>query len=453
MGSCLPVSKNKIIALNLDQISRYPRTVKVSIKSTKLKTEESSIFTLNLTDPFLVNCKTLEQNNSKYWVSSCILPGQDPKSEYKKACQDSCIFLSNNNSILLGVFDGHGTEGERVANFCRTFVEKYFLEGLLPETENQDPTSFLIKLIEDCDEELKLKGFDILYSGSTAVIALVANGIIYSASVGDSRAVLGSASPTSVPPGPTLITEERKVLKNVKFRRGSKSTPLVFPLQLTKDQKPNDSEEFERIIKSGGRVQRLLDENGKRIGPYRVWENNTNAPGLVISRSIGDIIGKKIGVISTPLCNTHKLNQETDFFLVLASDGIWDVMENEDVINFIECFRGKCKNENLKSRFNNVDVVPSNSCIAQLICEEARVRWLSIVEEEDVMIDDISCIVLEFIKSQAPSEFRPVRNLINEEITFEGETKQIGVRRAPTLKDIVTRDPRRGSLVLDKITF
>ena len=69
------------------------------------------------------------------------------------------------------------------------------------------------------------------------------------------------------------------------------------------------------------------------------------------------------------------------------------------------------------------------------------------------MIDDISCIVLEFIKSQAPSEFRPVRNLINEEITFEGETKQIGVRRAPTLKDIVTRDPRRGSLVLDKITF
>jgi hypothetical protein len=31
-----------------------------------------------------------------------------------------------------------------------------------------------------------------------------------------------------------------------------------------------------------------------------------------------------------------------------------------------------------------------------MLCEEARVRWLTVVEKEDVMIDDISAIVLEF---------------------------------------------------------
>ena len=31
-----------------------------------------------------------------------------------------------------------------------------------------------------------------------------------------------------------------------------------------------------------------------------------------------------------------------------------------------------------------------------MVCEEARYRWLSIVEEEDVFIDDISCVVVEF---------------------------------------------------------
>jgi hypothetical protein len=36
-----------------------------------------------------------------------------------------------------------------------------------------------------------------------------------------------------------------------------------------------------------------------------------------------------------------------------------------------------------------------NACIAHLLCEEARVRWKEIVEEEDVIIDDISVVVVE----------------------------------------------------------
>ena len=102
--------------------------------------------------------------------------------------------------------------------------------------------------------------------------------------------------------------------------------------QLTRDQKPNDPEEFQRITNAGGRVQRITDENGIKIGPFRVWEMNFNTPGLAMSRSLGDSQADHLGIISTPIISSHKINLETDYFIVLASDGVWDVLENEEVI-------------------------------------------------------------------------------------------------------------------------
>ena len=168
-----------------------------------------------------------------------------------------------------------------------------------------------------------MKGIDVLYSGSTAVVVIIVDGVIYSASVGDSRAILGTTSPPLVSPAPPAnLGEERKILEEVKVRRGSKSTSLIQAVQLTKDQKPEDPEEFARIVKCGGRVQRLLDDSGNRIGPYRVWEINSKSPGLAMSRSIGDMLGKKLGVISTPICTQHIINRDSDLFIVLASDGV-----------------------------------------------------------------------------------------------------------------------------------
>ena len=41
-----------------------------------------------------------------------------------------------------------------------------------------------------------------------------------------------------------------------------------------------------------------------------------------MSRSIGDLLAKKIGVISTPVFTKHLINQNNDLFLVVASDGL-----------------------------------------------------------------------------------------------------------------------------------
>jgi len=69
--------------------------------------------------------------------------------------------------------------------------------------------------------------------------------------------------------------------------------------QLSKDHKPNSEEEKARIEKSGGKVEKCI-EKGVRFGPYRVWKNGESYPGLAMSRSIGDLVASKIGVICTP---------------------------------------------------------------------------------------------------------------------------------------------------------
>lgn len=129
---CVP-SRNqrpKVIVLNPEQISRYPRQGKVVIKtkspSGKLIGHSNCLF--QLPEPIKLNSRGLEFLSGKFWVSSCILPGVDPRGECMKTCQDNCLFLSNGSSILLGLFDGHGSDGDKVSQFCCTFLKSFYTE-------------------------------------------------------------------------------------------------------------------------------------------------------------------------------------------------------------------------------------------------------------------------------------------------------------------------------------
>lgn len=132
MGSCIPSrnSKGKIVALEMDQISRYPRQGKVMIKSKNSsgKVIGHSNLTFQLTDPLKTVSKLIEHNSIKLWASSCIVPGLDPRGECGKVCQDNCVFLNSGSSILLALFDGHGADGDKVSQFCCKFVEKYYVD-------------------------------------------------------------------------------------------------------------------------------------------------------------------------------------------------------------------------------------------------------------------------------------------------------------------------------------
>jgi serine/threonine protein phosphatase PrpC len=77
----------------------------------------------------------------------------------------------------------------------------------------------------------------------------------------------------------------------------------------------------------------FLDDNGECIGPERVWLKDEDVPGLAMTRSFGDEVAASVGVLAEPEISESFLSKE-DKFLVLASDGIWEFIESEEVIFF-----------------------------------------------------------------------------------------------------------------------
>ena len=98
---------------------------------------------------------------------------------------------------------------------------------------------------------------------------------------------------------------------------------------------------MERIQNSGGEV--IYSKHPRRDlgGVYRVYVKNKNSPGLAMSRSIGDRVAKTVGVINSPIKLAFNLKGGNFPFVVAASDGIWDVMTNSEVIDFIQHYTDK----------------------------------------------------------------------------------------------------------------
>jgi serine/threonine protein phosphatase PrpC len=144
-------------------------------------------------------------------------------------------------------------------------------------------------------------GVDVRFSGSTCVSVLTFGTKLFVANVGDSRAIL--------------------IKQNDQSPEGFQVTPL------SRDHKPSDPDEFKRIVDAGGRVDTYRDHKGKRVGPDRVWLLNEEIPGLAMSRSFGDTVACRVGVNAIPEQQEVNLTA-ADKVLVIASDGVWEFMEN-----------------------------------------------------------------------------------------------------------------------------
>jgi serine/threonine protein phosphatase PrpC len=374
MGNCC----NKQEDLQ-DQTIEYLKTLTLSIlvKNFHGKVDGTDKVVLQNTSPIKIEATSGFIGTKHVKITGCVLPGIDPRGEIEKDCQDDYFFIMNEEFLLCTLFDGHGKEGQEISRFCTSFVSKFYLK-------NQDelltsPAETLTRMMHKCDEKLRRGKIKDDMAGTTAVAVLVSQNNVFSASLGDSRAVIATMNDQEIK-GPDRTG---KYFKKVQNRRHLKPVPL------TTDQKPNHEEEFERIQAAGGIVEQVTDHFGKKIGPYRVWLPRKDHPGLAMSRSIGDRIAKRIGVIATPIIHDFPLYQQ-DLFIVIASDGVWDVMENIEVINFVDSLKKDCSNSS-----NLYPARPDNSSIARLLCEEARYRWCEVIEKEDVMIDDISCIIID----------------------------------------------------------
>ncbi|KAK7374384.1 hypothetical protein VNO80_07814 [Phaseolus coccineus] len=257
-------------------------------------------------------------------------------------------FCSRQDTIFCGVFDGHGPFGHMVAKRVRDSLplklnahwelnvsgEEVLKEisintagsmnieeaasasadedsrvSVDAEETEKHPEIFqtlresFLKAFKVMDRELKThQSIDCFCSGTTAVTLIKQGHDLIVGNVGDSRAVLGT----------------REI------------DDSLVAVQLTVDLKPNLPAEEERIRSCKGRVFALHDEPEVA----RVWLPNNDSPGLAMARAFGDFCLKDFGLISVPEMSYRRLT-EKDEFIVLATDGIWDVLSNKEVVDIV----------------------------------------------------------------------------------------------------------------------
>lgn len=94
--------------------------------------------------------------------------------------------------------------------------------------------------------------------------------------------------------------------------------------------------------------------NGQKLGPMRVWKKGAKLPGLMMTRSFGDDLGHQCGIISDPgrenliifcLEFTELRWDESVVGLIVGSDGLFEMMENESILANLESYPeiGQCE--------------------------------------------------------------------------------------------------------------
>lgn len=230
----------------------------------------------------------------------------------------------NNDSIVgfFGVFDGHGGPG------AAAYVQENLWKTLSANNNfDSDIKQALVEAFVATDkayleDEANSKKDD----GCTAVAAVLLDDKLIVANVGDSRAVLS---------------------------RSGKAYPM------SEDHKPNRTDERQRIEKAGGVV---------------VWAGTWRVGGvLAVSRAFGDRLLKKY-VVAEPDVLEESLTGD-DTLLIMATDGLWDVISNQDAISMVRN-------------------MPSAEAAATRLTNEAFQRGSN---------DNISCIVISFKFGAGPT--------------------------------------------------
>ena len=253
----------------------------------------------------------------RYPVTGCAAIGWRPYME------DEALIQSD----MVGVFDGHG--GASVSRYVRQnlyghiqtilprVVEERRLEGEStgstgddtcgdgvvgvdsPRATVQDYESTLRRALEKINGDV-LRIVHWSYQGSTAVVCWLHEGLdgegdrirtLVAANIGDSRLVLS--------------------------RDGE-------AVALSRDHKPDDPIEMDYIRSQGGKVT------------YPSGVPRVNGV-MALSRAIGDR-SETPSIRAEPDLIRQVLSREDDFY-VLATDGLWDVMTNQEVVTFLrDCY-------------------------------------------------------------------------------------------------------------------
>ncbi|KAI8761701.1 protein phosphatase 2C T23F11.1 isoform X1 [Biomphalaria glabrata] len=239
-----------------------------------------------LSEPVTTKFSSKHENSFVKVGSSCM---QGWRINMEDAHSHLLSLPGDKEACFFGVFDGHG--GVKVAQYAGNNLHKKIVSQSSYSKGNISEALRNGFLALD-EEMLKDEAMKDELAGTTAVVVLIKNGKMYCGNVGDSRAVASVQGEVE---------------------------------QLSFDHKPSNESETRRIIAAGGWVE----------------FNRVNG-NLALSRALGDFVFKKNDkkraeeqivtanpdVIEKPITPDHE-------FIVLACDGIWDVLTNQEVVEFV----------------------------------------------------------------------------------------------------------------------
>ncbi len=219
---------------------------------------------------------------------------EDQNINHRKEMEDKSYtninFIEKNNHIisLFAIYDGHG--GKIVSEYLYNNFDKILQSNI--EKNNFIIEKSLNDSFKEVNENLE-KIPNTKITGSTATVILIDNNILYCANVGDSQC---------------YYISKDKITK------------------LTDLHNCNNKDEVERVKKNKGMIF------GNRV-----------FGSLSLTRSIGDLDFKVYGVTAIPKIVKEVLSDFYSKYIILGSDGVWDVINENDLIGIEKNTNGVCK--------------------------------------------------------------------------------------------------------------
>jgi len=242
-------------------------------------------------------------------------------------------------SAYFGIYDGHG--GRQCVDFVTHSLHENLLEELQRMPNSNAPDAF-IRAFARTDKSMLTHGIQV--SGCTACSCLLreekTSRVIYTAHLGDARAVIC---------------------------RGG----LAVRLTSMSDHKATDPAEAKRVIEAGGSIfnERV---NGMLAIARAFGDHQLKAPALP-----NDAVSNVPDITSTELT-------DQDMFVIVACDGLWDVIEDQESVNLVlegirELMALLPSTDTLAHRKSMGEV------LARMLVEEALARGTS---------DNVSCLMV-----------------------------------------------------------
>lgn len=205
------------------------------------------------------------------------------------------------------VFDGHG--GGELSKFLKDKYVDYLLNKRIIDKFNKSKTcnKSIVNIYNFIQKSIKDLHLPSRYCGSTALTCIIyGDSEITGAKIinlGDCRSIMCDKNNIAVP--------------------------------LSKDHKPLTYEENKRIKKLGGKIVLSKDDDPRIMG-------------LSVSRGFGDLDCSPY-ISNIPDIYDYEIKKSK--FIVLACDGLWDVLSNQEVVDFIlTCLDNQNVSDNYKSK-------------------------------------------------------------------------------------------------------